>query len=175
MQVILIPNLYIGSIGSAMSKDIMKNLGITHVLVWAANLNPPFESDFNYLTIPILDKPKANVMIYFEKTNEYIKNALENDGKVLVHWFAGISRSSTFVLAFLLGVKNMVLADAFKLLKEKRSKWDPNIGFMVQLKVYEKGLFGKWSKFEWRAPKQTEDNIEKEVLGGEKIEDLKEE
>ena len=110
-------------------------------------------------------------MVHFSKTNEYIKNALDEGGKVLVHWFAGISRSSTFLLAYLLGEKQMVLADAYKLLKEKRAKCDPNIGFMVQLKAYEKSIYGKCSKFEWRPPKQTEDNIEKEMLEGEKKED----
>mmetsp|Transcript_7427 Transcript_7427/g.8402 ORF Transcript_7427/g.8402 Transcript_7427/m.8402 type:complete len:96 (+) Transcript_7427:318-605(+) len=95
------------------------------------------------MIISVLDKPKANLMIYFDKTNEFIKKVLDNDGKILIHCFAGISRSSTFLLAFLLGVKKMTLADSYKLLKEKRDKCNPNIGFMIQLKAYEKSLFGE--------------------------------
>ena len=138
----VIPNLYIGSIGAAMSKDTLTSLGITHVLMCAANLNPPFEGEFSYMSIPVLDKPKANVMIYFEKASDFVASALDKDGKVLIHCFAGISRSSTFLLAFLMKVKNMTLADAYHLLKSKRAKCEPNIGFMVQLKAYEKTLFG---------------------------------
>ena len=125
------------------------------------------------MAISVLDTPKANVMIHFDSASEFIQNAMDEDGKVLVHCFAGKSRSATFWLAYLMSKKNIVLADAFALLKEKRPIIEPNIGFLVQLKAYEKTLFGKCSKFDWipeKYVKSKSDDKESEVVQ-EEIED----
>ena len=145
----VIKGVYLGSIGTAMDKETLHEYGISHILTWAANLTPPFEEDFSYLTIPVLDKNKSNVMIHFEETNEFINKSIENGGNILVHSFAGVSRSSTFILAYLMSEKKMNLAESIWLLKDKNIKWEPNMGFMIQLKAYEMTLFGSWSEVEW--------------------------
>ena len=40
----ILPNLYIGSIGAAMNREAIEEIGITHILITAANLNPAFQS-----------------------------------------------------------------------------------------------------------------------------------
>jgi protein-tyrosine phosphatase len=54
----------------------------------------------------------------------------------LIHCNAGISRSSTIVLAYLLGIHRMKYEDAYTLLKTARSNIRPNDGFVQQLKEY---------------------------------------
>jgi hypothetical protein len=54
----IFPDLYIGSIGAAYNKDMLKKIGITHILTCAANLKPRFESDFKYELLNCLDSPK---------------------------------------------------------------------------------------------------------------------
>ena len=52
---------------------------------------------------------------------------------MLVHCFAGVSRSSTCVIAYLMQVKKMSFVDAFTFVRSKRSIAFPNIGFQRQL------------------------------------------
>ena len=57
----------------------------------------------------------------------------QTNNKVLVHCFAGISRSATIVLAYLMVHERMHLHLAIKLLREKHAISKPNQGFMNQL------------------------------------------
>ncbi|VFQ73863.1 unnamed protein product [Cuscuta campestris] len=43
--------LYLGSVGAAMNRSTLKSLNITHVLMVANSLSPPFPSDFVYKVI----------------------------------------------------------------------------------------------------------------------------
>lgn len=45
-----------------------------------------------------------------------------------------------------MGRKNMNLKDALELVRSKRSIAEPNVGFLLQLKAYEKSLFGVLSE-----------------------------
>ena len=53
---------------------------------------------------------------------------------------AGISRSASCVIAFLMKEKGMNFSEAFNFVQTKRDKAFPNIGFIRQLKDYEKEL-----------------------------------
>ena len=41
-------------------------------------------------------------------------------GTVLVHWYAGVSRSATLMIAYLMKTNNMTFNDAHKYVKLKR-------------------------------------------------------
>ena len=69
-----------------------------------------------------------------------INDAIEHGGNVLVHCYAGISRSTSIVIAYLMKNKKMSFNKALELIKEKRGKIQPNSGFVLQLKAYEKEL-----------------------------------
>jgi protein-tyrosine phosphatase len=67
-------------------------------------------------------------MNIFEETNRFLTDALKK-GNVLVHCFAGISRSATVVIAFLMKYKKMNFEEAFEFTKQKREIINPNFGF----------------------------------------------
>ena len=58
-------------------------------------------------------------------------------GKILVHCEAGISRSPTICMAYLMKTKKLRLEEAFDYIKQRRSLISPNFGFMGQLLQYE--------------------------------------
>lgn len=86
--------------------------------------SPDFRSDFNALDMGINDGE------YISKTTlargaQYILREVKAGNRVLVMCGAGISRSSTFVLAYLLETGHD-LGEAFALLRDKRPQADPH-------------------------------------------------
>lgn len=63
-----------------------------------------------------------------------IKNA---GGRVFVHCQAGISRSATICLAYLMRTNRVKLDEAFEFVKQRRSIISPNFSFMGQLLQFE--------------------------------------
>ena len=128
----VIDGVYIGSIGSALSKDILKEEGITHIICAASKLNFAYPDDFIYQRYELLDSPNCNIAKYFNEAADYIENALKNgNGRVLVHCFAGKSRSSTLILAYMVKKCNMSLRVAYDQLRAARPIAMPNIGFKI--------------------------------------------
>lgn len=81
----ILENLYIGSVGAAMNKKNLKDLGITHILIVADQLSPAFPNDFAYKQISVLDSPAVNMLAVFQESFDFIDCA-RSEGKVLVHW-----------------------------------------------------------------------------------------
>ena len=136
----IIPNLYLGSIGSASNLQQLQNSKITHIVCCARGIKNFFPEQFKYLNLDILDSEKANIKQYFEETYKFIDEAIKNKGSVLVHCHAGVSRSSTILIAYIMKSQKMSLDKVLELLKSKRDKVKPNDGFIEQLKEYEKEL-----------------------------------
>jgi protein-tyrosine phosphatase len=59
-------------------------------------------------------------------------------GGVLVHCAAGISRSASFVIAYLMYSEKLAFKEAAAAVKEVRPVICPNPGFVLQLKEWEK-------------------------------------
>lgn len=64
-------------------------------------------------------------------------------GKTLVHCVAGVSRSASICIAYLMKYKRMPLDQAYKHVKKCRSVIQPNVGFWKQLIEFERRLFGR--------------------------------
>jgi len=62
---------------------------------------------------------------------------IRDGGAVLVHCVAGVSRSASICLAYLLKYRTRSLRAAYHLMCEKRPLVRPNIGFWRQLIRYE--------------------------------------
>ena len=94
--------------------------------------------------------PFENIMRFFAGAIEFIRSAITNGGIVFVHWYlklppnlysyAGISRSASVVIAYLMQQHEMSLFDAMSLTRKKRPIIHPNPGFQKQLFDYEKKL-----------------------------------
>merc|ERR1711861_42056 len=97
-------NLFIGSIGSASHRDNLLEAGITHIVCCFDKDFRPFEKDFCYLHVAVMDSVNQDLKQHFDETNKFIDQAIKKNSKnkILVHCFAGISRSSTVLSAYLM-------------------------------------------------------------------------
>ena len=101
-----------------------------------------------------MDSPNQNILTHIEQSNKFIIDALsENaDGllknKVLIHCFAGKSRATSFLLAYLIKERKISLKDGLDLIWKVRPIAAPNPGFMIQLKAFEKNVLGSTSECE---------------------------
>lgn len=81
------------------------------------------------------DDPEERIQDFFEQTNNFIEEALNNEGGVLVHCHSGVSRCAALVLGYLIGRQCMEFDRAYRLLKKERNI-APNDGFLTQLRQY---------------------------------------
>ncbi|XP_061345511.1 dual specificity protein phosphatase 1-like isoform X2 [Gastrolobium bilobum] len=132
--------LFLGSVGTAANKDALKNLNVTHILTVAGKLEPAHPGDFVYKIIDVADREDVNLKQHFSECFDFINEAKRRGGGVLVHCFAGRSRSVTIVVAYLMKNRGMSLSEALQRVKIKRPIAAPNPGFVHQLEDFEKSL-----------------------------------
>lgn len=89
-----------------------------------------FLTEFEYHWIYIDDEPTESMYYHFEDAIEFID---ETEGAIVVHCYAGISRSTTIVAAYLIAKQNMTVDEAMNFIKSKRSFVCPNYGFIKDL------------------------------------------
>ena len=89
---------------------------------------------------PIVSGPEP------EPEQEEQEQEQEQGNRVLVHCLAGMSRSATIVIAYLLATTAMTTTEATEFVRSKRSIIRPNYGFINQLEQYETRHFSSTGK-----------------------------
>mmetsp|Transcript_24879 Transcript_24879/g.4117 ORF Transcript_24879/g.4117 Transcript_24879/m.4117 type:complete len:122 (+) Transcript_24879:118-483(+) len=108
----ILDNLYLGSVGAAYQLNPLKERKITHILTVCEILPPKFPDHFTYKVISVADDPATRLSNYFKECVDWINEVINSGGVVFVHCFAGISRSSTITIAYLMRYHNMELREA---------------------------------------------------------------
>ena len=132
--------LYLGDLLGAFNVEKLKSLGIKKVLSVIIGTFSKYKESDNIIqkTIWVNDVPWQNIIKYFGECLNFIKG----DDKVLVHCAAGVSRSASIVIAYIMWDKKMSFEEAFEFVESKRNI-GPNNGFIEQLKLFEKELIEK--------------------------------
>lgn len=138
--VIIPEKLYLTSITEAQSLNYLKKNNITAILT--INTEPvilPDDLQKNGIKtkfIDLGDNCTSNIKSYFDEINDFI----DNNERVVVHCHAGISRSATAVIAYLMKTSRWTLKEALKFVQTKRHVVCPNFSFMGQLRSYQNDL-----------------------------------
>jgi dual specificity MAP kinase phosphatase len=146
MSEILPSELYLSSNRVAANLDKLRAAGVTHVLNMARECGNHFPQHFTYTNISIDDSSEqADQESHFSAAVESLASVLNSGGRVLVHCYAGVSRSTTAVLAYLVQHRRMSLKAAYDLCQAARPQACPNPGFMVTLIRHEVAVRGACS------------------------------
>ncbi|XP_075394983.1 dual specificity protein phosphatase 9 [Tenrec ecaudatus] len=144
----ILPNLYLGCARDAANLESLAQLGIHYILNVTPNLPNLFEKNgnFHYKQIPISDHWSQDLSQFFPEAIAFIDEALAQNCGVLVHCLAGVSRSVTVTVAYLMQKLQLSLNDAYDLVKRKKSNISPNFNFMGQLLDFERSLRRSWEQ-----------------------------
>ncbi|XP_024068555.1 dual specificity protein phosphatase 6 isoform X1 [Terrapene carolina triunguis] len=151
----ILPYLYLGCAKDSTNLDVLEEFGIKYILNVTPNLPNLFENagEFKYKQIPISDHWSQNLSQFFPEAISFIDEARGKNCGVLVHCLAGISRSVTVTVAYLMQKLNLSMNDAYDIVKMKKSNISPNFNFMGQLLDFERTL-GLSSPCDNRVPSQ---------------------
>ncbi|CAD8099364.1 unnamed protein product [Paramecium sonneborni] len=132
--------LWLGDCTAAYDRNLLDGRGIKTVLTVAAGLNVSYpEGGIVHKVYHILDIESANIARLFGDTCHQIGEGLKRGG-VLVHCAAGVSRSASAVIAYIMKTTGLNFQEAFTYVRKRRSVVFPNYGFQRQLRNYEKDL-----------------------------------
>lgn len=137
----ILPHLYLSCRKAASNKQILKSNSISRILNVTNEASEYQHLDgFTYHQIAVEDKHEVNMLECLPRAFSFIEEAKAANEKVLVHCHAGMSRSVTVVLAYLMKFEGFTLNNAYDFVKQKKSNISPNFSFMEQLVQFENSL-----------------------------------
>ena len=128
----------IGNEYSARNSPHLRELGITHVV---SAIGEPHErlAGVEYLAFYVDDSTSQSLAEVLEHSYEFISHALaaREDARVLVHCAAGVSRSASLVIYWMMRSRGIDYDTAYAELVAVRDVVSPNYGFRAQLRRYD--------------------------------------
>ncbi|KAK3218092.1 hypothetical protein Dsin_012062 [Dipteronia sinensis] len=88
------------------------------------------------MAVPIRDMESEDLLDYLDVCLDFIDRS-RKEGSVLVHCFAGVSRSAAIITAYLMKTEQLSSEDALESLRQSCESVCPNDGFLEQLKMFE--------------------------------------
>ncbi|EME27488.1 dual specificity phosphatase [Galdieria sulphuraria] len=127
--------VYLGNERNASDRDALDLLGITHILIVGEELVAHFPGIYEYKQLMIRDLETQDLHPFLDEAIAFIEK-VKLSGRILVHCYAGVSRSAAVVLAYLIYLGN-TFEEAWKFLIVQKSDVQPLGNFILQLKQYE--------------------------------------
>lgn len=131
----IVEGVYISDCGTASSLEVLQAHGITHVISlgrFDEHLAYYVQYDsITYMPIFVDDDPDVSIHTHFDSCVDFMKNK-----RVLVHCYAGVSRSVAIVLVYLMRVYNMKYDTAMTTIVRRRPCINVNEGFLQQVREY---------------------------------------
>jgi len=147
--------LYIGTFMTEQNMENLQRLNVTHIIQVAEGLEPSHPEKFKYYNVNVKDLPSEDLVQYFSKCFAFIDEAIDSNSGVLVHCMAGISRSATVCIGYMMWKNNLSYDEAFQKLHRVRPWIMPSDGFKKQLIEIQKL---RWDYSLWK-PWQYQDEL----------------
>jgi protein-tyrosine phosphatase len=133
----IVKYLYLGSYFNVYHKFPEKNnIG----LIIDVSCEKDTDTNIQKINYKLYDNHEQNISNIIDVIIDTIQINIDNKINVLIHCYAGKSRSASFVIAYLMKYKNVSMNDAYEFILSKRYIY-PNDNFISQLMNYECELF----------------------------------
>lgn len=133
------PSLYLSSSRYTQREVECKNISC---IVNATKDFPSPRWHTQHVRVPVNDVAGADLSCHFDRVADTIESNSMAGKKTLVHCMAGVSRSASLCIAYLMKYHRMSLRSAHAHVKSRRPIIRPNPGFWEQLIDYEEHLTG---------------------------------
>lgn len=135
----ILPGLFLGSLEAALSHTWCKQHNITHIVSALIQSDRERWSIFpaaTQLLLRIEDSASQDMTIPIRKVHTWIDDVKRGkpNTRVLIHCRAGISRSATLMIAYMIRSLQYTAESALALVQSKRPQAQPIEGFLQQLK-----------------------------------------
>lgn len=137
-------HLYLSGAG-VLQPDKLRQKKITCVVNVTNEEPSAYLPGIDYLKIRIDDNPHAHLDHYFDMVADRIRAVKDRGGRTLVHCVAGVSRSASLCIIYLVKYERMTLLQAYHYVKSARPIIRPNVGFFKQMVDFERKQRGHTS------------------------------
>jgi protein-tyrosine phosphatase len=120
-------------------EDFAQREGVEFV-VTAAKEQKGVCSKARRLRVDVDDHPDENLSRFFPGVCAQLEGARAKNQGILIHCAAGVSRSATLLIAWLMWRDKMSLRQALAWVQSKRPIVQPNSGFLQQLQDWERQI-----------------------------------
>lgn len=127
--------------------DVIVNLcfpenGLEHRQIAVSHITTDAGKNKTIIRVGINDESSEDMPSLLDKIIPYLLELHNQNSsiKILFHCYAGISRSSTVAIAYIMTVYGLTLNAAFNIVKSRRNFIKPNPGFVFALQEFEKML-----------------------------------
>lgn len=136
----ILPHLFLGSRNNAQNIYEVKHFDINTIINVATEIPKICSDEFKYIKYEWDDIFIFDILSELDEICSQIHSEIMNGRNVLVHCAAGVSRSASVVIGYLMKYKMMDYEKAFFHVKSLRSCINPNSGFIDQLKKYSETI-----------------------------------
>lgn len=140
MNEIIHNKLWVGDSRSSVDALTLKKNNISAVITVRSQLSNHIDyykdHGIDVLHLSLGDNPDTNIGQFFPGVFHFIEKYNKKGKAVLIHCWAGISRSTTLIISYVMRKGKMNVKDAIKYVRDKRPCTEPNKGFLKQLNVY---------------------------------------
>ncbi|KAL5199539.1 hypothetical protein ABZP36_020742 [Zizania latifolia] len=127
--------LFLGSYDNASRSELLKTIGISHILNTVPLCQNLYRNSFTYHCL------QDEKTLQFDDAIQFLEQCERDKARVLVHCMSGKSRSPAFVIAFLMKTRGWRLAQCFQWVKERRPQVQLAEAAQQQLIEYEQKFF----------------------------------
>jgi len=135
----ILPNLFLSSEKAVNEENVKQNnikanVDLSKLRVVERRIKD--SKKIKCLIIDVNDDPKQAAILQRNLSNifKFIKNEINNNHNVVVNCQAGISRSATVVIGYIMHTQRLSYDQAYNIVKKRRPIINPNKGFVNMLK-----------------------------------------
>ena len=129
--------LYLSGWDIATCRLTLEALNIKNILSVCDGTIRDLPEGVNHKVILIEDDQNEDIITRLPEGIQFIAQALDRGENILVHCHMGISRSASFVVAYIMMKNRLSYESALDLVRKERECVAPNEGFQNQLKLFE--------------------------------------